>query len=32
MSSTAEKKQNYLIDEIIEQGYDPEAFMNYMSD
>jgi len=32
MAGTTEKKQNYLFDEIVQQGYDAEAFMNFMAE
>lgn len=32
MSSTTERKQNFLYDEIIDQGYDAEIFMNFMAE
>lgn len=32
MGDSAEVKQNYLFDEIIEKGYDAEAFMNFMAE
>ncbi|EAS01365.2 PX-SNX-like domain protein (macronuclear) [Tetrahymena thermophila SB210] len=32
MSTSTERKQNYLYDEIIGQGFDAEVFMNYMAE
>jgi len=32
MAAPGTSKQNYLCDEVLDKGYDPEDFMNFMAE